>query len=163
MASPAGSHEDGIPLKALLFCALLAVSLLVLAVALRSTGEGPALQAGPARTPPSKEPRRRSASPVQVTEVHYHPPEERPRTEFIEFRNGGEGPLAPSGWKLTNGVAFTFPAGFELGPGAIATVCRDVAAFRKAFGETPRVAGAFEGRLDDSGEELRLCDGSGAS
>jgi len=150
-------------LKALLFCALLAVSLLVLAVALRPGDEGDPRPALPVHAAPAKEPRRKSASPVQVTEVHYHPPAERPRTEFIEIRNGGGSPADLSGWKLTSGAAFTFPAGFELAPGEIAIIAGDVAAFREAFGDDPRVAGAFEGRLDDSGEELRLCDGGGAS
>ncbi len=98
--------------------------------------------------------------PVLLSEIHYQPPASRAGEEFVELWNAGEKPADVSGWRFTKGVKFEFPKGSMIAPGGFAVVCRDVEAFRAAFGKGIPVAGAFTGRLDNSGEILRLEDGA---
>jgi hypothetical protein len=100
---------------------------------------------------------------VLITEVHYRPPPAQGKTEFIEVTNAGPVAVDISGWRFTRGIEFTFPAGARLESGASAVVAKDVDAFRAAFGKDARVAGAFQGKLGNGGELLRLSDASGAS
>ncbi len=106
---------------------------------------------------------------VQITEIHYHPAAleaghpaaSGAGSEFVELTHDGEKPISIAGWKLTAGVRFEFPSGAALEPGESVVVCADTAAFRAAFGARPAVLGAFEGRLNNAGDMLRLEDATG--
>jgi spore coat protein H len=100
---------------------------------------------------------------IAITEIHYRPPASREGTEFVEVTNVVRAAADISGWRFTRGIDFTFPPGTRLEPGASIVVARDVEAFRAAFGNEVRLAGAFRGKLDNGGELLRLSDASGAS
>lgn len=82
--------------------------------------------------------------------------------EFIELQNTGAGALALGGAQFDRGVTFVFPAGFSLAAGERCLVVANSAAFAVRYGGSgARVAGQFEGSLDNSGEELRILDAVG--
>ena len=62
-----------------------------------------------------------------------------------------------SGYRLEGDtLRFTFPANTRLEPGAALCVAQDSAAFVKAYGAAPRVAGTWTGTLGVAGDYLRL-------
>ena len=98
-------------------------------------------------------------SSLQMTEIHYHPPESGPSAgdalEFLELQNRGAAALDLAGLQFSAGVAFTFPAGSRLAPGDYAVLARDPAALALRYPGVS-VMGAFEGRLDNGGERMVL-------
>lgn len=80
--------------------------------------------------------------------------------EWIELYNRGDVPVDLSGWVLTRAVAFTFPAGTLLEPGAYVVVSNDAAALSLAYPDIT-VLGDFAGRLDNASDELVLLDARG--
>ncbi|MCZ6792796.1 MAG: CotH kinase family protein [Planctomycetota bacterium] len=105
----------------------------------------------------------KTASPVEISEIHYHPPSSRGDSEFVELVNTGTEPVVLSGWRFTRGVDFTFPRGFVLAPGGFTVLCENLDTFRATFGENIPLLGEYSGRLDNAGELLRLQDGAGAT
>ena len=49
------------------------------------------------------------AGDVIINEIHYDPPDETLREEFLELHNAGAESVDLSGWYLSEGVEFTFP------------------------------------------------------
>lgn len=103
---------------------------------------------------------------IVIHEIQYHrtPPEGvaiAPRAEeWIELYNRGDESVDLGGWQLTDAVAFVFPPGTSLAPGAFLVVAGDAGTLRDAHpGIT--VVGDFEGRLDNGGDRILLLDGSG--
>ena len=96
-----------------------------------------------------------------ISEIYYHPKAEQADAEFIELENAGPSAVDLSGFQFKKGIKFTFPPGQKIAPNGLVVVVKDLAAFRKAFGDQPAVAGVFEGRLNNAGELLRLCDAAG--
>ncbi|MDB4673597.1 lamin tail domain-containing protein, partial [Verrucomicrobiales bacterium] len=89
------------------------------------------------------------AAPI-ISEIHYHPRHaartpEPTDDEFIEIHNPDTTTSDLSGWAFTNGIAYTFPSGTTLGPGAYLVVR----------------APSWTGRLSNSGERITLSDASG--
>ncbi|HYW81439.1 MAG TPA: lamin tail domain-containing protein, partial [Thermoguttaceae bacterium] len=85
--------------------------------------------------------------------------------EFLELRNTGETGIDLAGVRFDAGLTFAF--GVEtvepLAPGESVVIVADEAAFTARYGDsfqgtTIRVAGEYEGRLSDGGEQLRLLD-----
>ncbi len=112
-------------------------------------------------------------SSLRVTEINYHPypitPDElaaMPNAvdedfEFIELMNVAAEPIQLRGLTLDTGVVFSFPE-FLLAPGELALVVQDAAAFSLRYGDSARIIGEFQdGRLANSGEQLRLVDAFG--
>ncbi len=92
-------------------------------------------------------------TPLQITEIHYHPFEGE-LFEFIEIRNNGVSTLDLSGWTM-DGVDALFPVGSQLQPGEIGVIAssEDVDAFVTRYpGVAPLVW--FEGRLSNAGERI---------
>jgi hypothetical protein len=81
--------------------------------------------------------------------------------EFIELVNIGTSPLSLGGASFSNGVTFTFPAGFTLAAGARTLVVSNLAAFQLRYPGLTNIAGVYTGHLDNSGEEVTLLDGAG--
>jgi len=116
-------------------------------------------------------------SPVVVSEIMYHPlpsgTNNNTIDEFVELENitGQTVPLfdlnaTTNTWQLAGGIEFVFPQNVSLPPhGRLLVVSFDpaieatvLASFRTRFGvdaNTP-VFGAFQGRLDNAGESVRL-------
>lgn len=103
---------------------------------------------------------------LTFSEIMYHP---KPKTlagvvrdlEFIELYNADTIFEDISGWSLTGGVNFKFPPGTVLPAGAFLVVAADPFALAAASG-APNVLGPYFGSLNNSGDTIRLVDGSGA-
>ena len=93
-------------------------------------------------------------SVVTINELMYHPadpvpPESAAGPEWIELHNPMSIRVDVSGWSLRGGVAFTFPEGTVMEPGAHLIVSA-------VAGDPAGALGPFTGRLDNAGEEIRL-------
>ena len=109
--------------------------------------------------------------PLRITEIMYHPSpmpggsvEDADEFEFIEVQNTGTETLSLAGFRLEGAVQYDFTEGLlgELPPGGIAVVVEDVLAYFDRYPSAWRpLAGAYVGRLDNAGEELRLVGPSG--
>ncbi len=97
---------------------------------------------------------------VVINEIHHSAPDNR-RAEFIELVNADATAVDLSGWAFTQGVAYVFPPGTTLAPGAHVVVAQDPAVFASDFGFAP--LGPFTGKLSGDGEELRLVNRLGVT
>jgi hypothetical protein len=105
------------------------------------------------------------AQNLRISEIMFHPADtgspDDPNTEYIELTNVGAESIDLSLVRFTDGVEFTFPS-FDLAPGGYCLVVKDVAAFVKKYGAAVRIAGQYDGSLDNAGEHVELCDAIGA-
>ena len=66
-----------------------------------------------------------------ISEIMYHPVDENApddNHEFVEIYNRGDAALDLTGWQLTGGVKFTFPAGASLPAHAYKVIAKNKAA-----------------------------------
>ncbi|HLU48420.1 MAG TPA: lamin tail domain-containing protein, partial [Planctomycetota bacterium] len=99
-----------------------------------------------------------------ISELMFHPPpplstgDARDEDyEFIELFNASDEPLDLDGFAIEGGVRFVFGPGEPLAPGAYVVVVKNLDAFEDRYGSGGiRIAGEYEGRLDNSGEDLSL-------
>ncbi len=106
---------------------------------------------------------------IVITEIYYHPPSGAD-DEFVELRNRSGSPVtlmtqvttetAPGlfiseslPWRL-NGIGFVFPPHVTVAAGETILVARDPARYSAA---ACAVYGPYDGKLDNSGEEIQLC------
>jgi hypothetical protein len=112
---------------------------------------------------------------LRITEINYNPfpamlqfgelDTDNDSYEFVEISNTGAFPVDLAGVQLVElmidddrqGVSFTFPGG-QLNPGEQVVVVKSEAAFRSRYGDAPRVAGEYAGKLSNGGEFLTLWD-----
>jgi len=92
---------------------------------------------------------------IHISEIMYHPSTQRPNEEFIELVNVDDHPVQLYGWSLDRGVSFEFP-NLTLDPGEYMVVSADPAAYRLAYPDAPAPLGPWDGKLGNSGEEIRL-------
>ena len=117
-----------------------------------------------------------SIGPIVISELHFSPPgtpENADVDEFIELHNPTGSavilydPDFPTNtWRLRDGVSFNFPANLSMPAGGYALVVNfdpvvdtaTLASFRQKFGVPPTVPifGPYEGKLSNSGENIRL-------
>jgi hypothetical protein len=94
-----------------------------------------------------------------ITEIMYAPPAngliDGDEYEFLEFKNTGTNTLNLSGLRFATGITFTFTNGTTLGPGQFFVIARNPAGFAAKYPGVP-LRGAYSGRLDNGGENLRL-------
>ena len=76
------------------------------------------------------------APAVVITEIMYNPPEAGADSlEFIELSNPNpNNERSLSGHFFSNGIEFSFPNGYLIGPGAHVLIAKDSIAFENAFG-----------------------------
>ena len=99
-------------------------------------------------------------SVVVFNEVMYHPAASEPTMEWVELHNQQAVDVDISGWKLANGVGFTFPAGTRIAGRGFLVVAVNPGALMTAVPGLTGVLGPFTGRLSNSGEKLELWDNS---
>jgi hypothetical protein len=96
---------------------------------------------------------------LAVTEIMYDPLRTATNAEedleFLELKNTGTNSLDLSGLSFTDGIAFAFPNGTQLAPGALFLLARSPAALQATHPGVV-VNGVFGGRLDNAGERLTL-------
>ena len=95
-------------------------------------------------------------SRILINEIHYDPPVKTELAEFIELHNDGSAAVDLSGWQLTDGVDFTFPAGTSIPAGGYLVVAENPTAFRSKFGGN--ALGPWVGLLANDGETITLRD-----
>lgn len=97
---------------------------------------------------------------LRITELHYAPVG-GPGFEFVELRNTGDATLDLAGAAFTAGIAFVFPEGATLAPGAYGLLVGDAAAFASRYGPGLPVLGTFAGALENGGEQVTVRDAAG--
>ncbi len=95
---------------------------------------------------------------VVLNELMIHHPDTE--EEWIELHNRGDMAVDLGGWRLADAVAFPFPTGTTLAPGAFLVVAADAAAFQQAH-PAVAVVGNFSGRLANGSERVLLLDARG--
>lgn len=101
---------------------------------------------------------------LTISEIMYRPKTAAGDTnnlEFIELFNAGAIFQEMTGWKLTGGIEYRFPAGFRIEAGQYVVVAADPAALQAARGLSG-VLGPFTGSLNNAGDLVRLADNLGA-
>jgi hypothetical protein len=93
---------------------------------------------------------------VVINEFHYDPDNAAEQVEFIELYNTGPGAADLSGWRLDEGVDFTFPAGATIAAGQYAVVAQNAAHFQTKFGFAPLGAWQAGDNLSNEGETIEL-------
>jgi hypothetical protein len=78
--------------------------------------------------------------------------------EFVELKNIGPVPLDLNGVRFTEGIRFEFSQDAVLEPGAFALLVHNLTGFAARYGDHLPVFGVYDGRLDNSGEMVRLAD-----
>ena len=91
---------------------------------------------------------------VLINEIHYDPPVKTELSEFIELHNSGAQVVDLSGWALSEGVTFQFPAGTTISAGGYLVVAENPAALQAKFGAT--ALGPWVGLLANDGETITL-------
>jgi len=91
-----------------------------------------------------------------INEIHYNPPDNTVRQEFIEIHNPGLQVVDLTGWRLSAAVDYLFPAGTTIPPGGYLVVAEDPPTMLATFGVV--ALGPYTGNLDSEGETLRLRD-----
>jgi hypothetical protein len=96
---------------------------------------------------------------VVINEIHHNPDVKTELVEFIELHNTGASAVSLAGWALSDGVAYTFPAGSSIPAGGYLVVSENTNAFRVKFGFTP--LGPWTGGLNNFGERIELRNATG--
>lgn len=109
-------------------------------------------------------------APVAINEIMYHPIGDRDPfdpaapdpedLEYIELFNHGTRPVDLGGWRIADGVGYTFPEGAVIEGGAYLVLARNPARFAAVYGTAPAF-GPYDGALANEGERLALADARG--
>jgi len=96
---------------------------------------------------------------IVINEIHYNPSKDLQGAdeefEFLELLNYGEELVDISGFHFTEGIDFTFTQGTIINPGEYIILAGDP---KNHTNEGIQIFQIWEGRLDNSGEVLSLCD-----
>jgi len=101
------------------------------------------------------------ADGVVINEIMYNPAGGEESLEYVELYNEDVVPFDIGGWRLADGIEFTFPEGTVMAPQSYLVVCKDAAAMRSAYGVINAV-GPFVGKLSNAGERIALANSYGA-
>ncbi len=94
---------------------------------------------------------------VIINEINYRSVELQQDIDFIELYNVSNSTINISGWKLTEGISYVFPAGTSISPGNFITVCGDPATCESVLGFS-NAMGPYAGALSSNGDEIVLKD-----
>ncbi len=137
--------------------------------AVRFRGQLP--DTGSGRTPDGEGPVRRLASatpgttnaaaargPVVINELYFNPITGDSEDEWLELRNLSGSAVSLAGWRISDGVSFTFPAGASIAANGYIVVAKNPA---RVLVNHPALSpgvvfGPWTGSLADSGEEVVL-------
>ena len=112
-----------------------------------------------------------SAPPLTLSEIHFHPSDQRgnrsfdpDQSEFIELKNTSGAPLDLTRFRIEGDISFTFNAtnGTRiLAPNARVVLASDNSTFRSRYGPMAEHLGKYSGQLSDGGGRLKLVDPQG--
>ena len=97
---------------------------------------------------------------IIINELMYNPASDNADEEYLELFNRGENAIDLSGWYFSDGITFTFPSGTILRAGEYLVVCRNAGLISDIY-SISNVIGNYEGKLDNSGELVRLKNSEG--
>ena len=97
-----------------------------------------------------------ASNAVVINEIHFNPPENTVRQEFIELYNPSLTGASLSGWRLSGAVDYTFPAGTVIPPDGYLVIAEDPATLNATLGAV--AIGPYSGGLNSEGETVRLRD-----
>ncbi|MDB4644327.1 lamin tail domain-containing protein, partial [bacterium] len=97
---------------------------------------------------------------IVINEIMYDAPSDQGTGEYIELYNRGTESVDLSGWEISDGVRFDFPAGTSLPAGGYLVIAADATCLVEGHGTIP-VVGDWRGGLRDGGELLRIEDQNG--
>lgn len=106
-----------------------------------------------------------SAENLGISEIHYHPDDNHPGTEFLELLNlSPDETIDLTNAAFTAGIEFTFPPNTLLAPGERILVVENRTAFESIYGSDLKIAGEFANltRLDNGGEQVVLTAADGS-
>ena len=104
---------------------------------------------------------------VVINEIHYDPDVKTELIEFVELHNTTAEDIDLSGWYFRNGISYRFGAGATLPAGGYVIVAQNPAHIQAKWSSarlavSPHlVFGPFEGKLDNNGENIELCNAYG--
>ena len=100
---------------------------------------------------------------VVINEIHYDPDIKTELVEYIELHNTGSTNINLTGWYLSDGIAYQFPAGAVLPASGYVIVAQnpDHVQDKWRIISPSLVFGPFEGKLDNDGEKIELCNANG--
>src|SRR5262249_19718485 len=93
---------------------------------------------------------------VVINEMHYNPPSNPVREEFIELHNATTASVDLSFWKIRGGVDYAIPQGTALPAGGFLVVAQDPATIQAQHGVA--ALGPWSGALNNQGERVTLRD-----
>ncbi len=102
--------------------------------------------------------RPRADPQVRITEIAAAPASGLGTDQWIEVLNDSGSPIDLAGWKISDGINFTFPAPTLVPAGSHVIVAKDPARFLTLAPAVPAasVLGPFSGALDKNGERIGL-------
>jgi hypothetical protein len=97
-------------------------------------------------------------SEVAINELMYHPISKEDAEQYVELHNRSAAAVNLSGWRLEDGISFTFPANTTIPANGYLVVARDAARLRSNYANltSENMVGNFSGRLARSGERVAL-------
>lgn len=100
----------------------------------------------------------RRVEDVVINEIMYHPISDDDDDEFVELHNRSSRPVALDGWRLEQGVSYTFPSGASIPAGGHVVVGRNAERLRANHPQltAANTFGNWSGSLRNSGERLSL-------
>jgi hypothetical protein len=95
-------------------------------------------------------------SEIVINEIMYNPISAANRDEFIELYNCGTNPISLAGWKLEEGVRFTFPSNAVIAANGYAVVAENLTNFLAKYpAVNPGIVfGNYSGNLANGGERV---------
>ena len=95
---------------------------------------------------------------VVINEIHFNPPDNTVRQEFIEIHNPDAAAINLGGWRISGAVDYYFPAGISIAGGDYLVIAEDPSTLLETLNVT--ALGPYNGSLDSEGETIRLRDAS---
>ena len=91
---------------------------------------------------------------VVINEIHYNPPANPVRQEFIELYNPGASVVVLSGWRLSGAVTYAFPNGTSIPANGYLVIAEHPPTLLATLGAV--AIGPYAGQLASEGETVRL-------
>ncbi len=95
---------------------------------------------------------------IVINELMYHPISENDDDQYVELYNRGAAPVDLGGWKLTDGISFTFPTNTMIPGNGYLVVARLAARLLTNYPglNSANTIGNFSGTLSGGGERVAL-------
>ena len=104
---------------------------------------------------------------VAINEIHCNPDDETEQVEFVELHNAGATDVDLSGWYFDAGLTYRFAPGATLPAEGYLVVAENPEQIHAKWSagrfsiDGDLVLGPYEGRLDNEGERVALCNTAG--